>query len=199
VTPLEPVLLPFALIQAAAVVPDTVVMVQAAPSTFATVVGVLTGLAQIVIAIALLLVALAVIPAAWYARKIYGAIDRVLRGMHHDAQPLLRHAEGAMDNVRYVTTAVRGDVERVQLMVDEAQKRLERSTQVADERIREFNALLKVMQEEAEDLFVGTASTIRGVRAGSAKLSRSAAERAWDGEPSHDVPDAAVGPADPHA
>ena len=34
--------------------------------------------------------------------------------------------------------------------------------------MNEFNALLAVVQEEAEDLFVSTASTVRGVRRGAA-------------------------------
>lgn len=38
------------------------------------------------------------------------------------------------------------------------------------ERLGEFNALLKVFQDEAEATFVSTASTIRGVRSGAAEF-----------------------------
>jgi uncharacterized protein YoxC len=169
----EPMLLPIALAQAAGALPDTVVLRQAASGGFLWWVELFASIATIVIALAILLVALAIIPAAWYARKIYGVIDEVLRRMRQDAQPIVKHAEGAMDNVHYVTAAVRGDIERVQRIIDDAQTRLNRSTTQAEHRIREFNALLKVMQEEAEDLFVGTASAMRGVQAGTARLTHS--------------------------
>lgn len=40
------------------------------------------------------------------------------------------------------------------------------------DRLSEFNALLKVFQDEAEATFVSTASTIRGVRGGAAAFRR---------------------------
>jgi uncharacterized protein YoxC len=173
VTATEPILLPFALAQVAGVLADTVIVVQAAPSGFMWWVDLLSSIATIVIAIALILVAVAVMPVAWYARKVYGVVDKLLARLQQDTKPLVQHAQGAMDNVHYVTTAVRGDVERVQRFIDSAQVRLERSTKVTEQRIREFNALLKVMQEEAEDIFLGTASTVRGVRAGTARFVES--------------------------
>jgi hypothetical protein len=36
--------------------------------------------------------------------------------------------------------------------------------------MKEFNALLRVAQQEAEDTFVSTAATLRGVRTGAATL-----------------------------
>lgn len=189
----EPLLLPLALVQAAGTLPDTVVMV--GEGGLAHWARVLSDIATIVIALAMIAVALALIPAAWYARRIYGVIDELLRRLRQDTKPIVRHAEGAMDNVHYVTTAVRGDVERVQRMIDEAQRRLESSTTLADQRIREFNALLKVMQEEAEELFIGTASTVRGVQAGTARLGRHAGDDAERAGRPLDAPR----PGPPHA
>ena len=40
----------------------------------------------------------------------------------------------------------------------------------AEQRLNEFNALLEVVQQEAESMFVATASTVRGVRTGAAAL-----------------------------
>ena len=42
--------------------------------------------------------------------------------------------------------------------------------------MNEFNALLAVVQQEAEQLFVSTASTVRGVREGAAAFR----DRQWD-------------------
>jgi hypothetical protein len=41
-----------------------------------------------------------------------------------------------------------------------------KAVQAAEERIAQLNALLEVVQEEVESVFVATASTVRGVRTG---------------------------------
>jgi hypothetical protein len=43
-----------------------------------------------------------------------------------------------------------------------------------EQRIEEFNALMEVIQGEAESAFIKTAAAVRGVREGAQKLSRSA-------------------------
>jgi hypothetical protein len=40
------------------------------------------------------------------------------------------------------------------------------SVEMAEDRIKDLNALLAVVQEEAESAFISTASTVRGVRTG---------------------------------
>jgi hypothetical protein len=40
-----------------------------------------------------------------------------------------------------------------------------------EERIEEFNALIEVVQGEAEDIFLDTASTVRGVREGARSIT----------------------------
>ena len=47
-----------------------------------------------------------------------------------------------------------------------ANQKLAASLEMAEERIKEMNALMAVVQEEAEGVFVTTASTLRGVRTG---------------------------------
>jgi hypothetical protein len=41
-----------------------------------------------------------------------------------------------------------------------------------EERIEEFNALMQVVQDEAEGIFIDTASTVRGVREGARSIAR---------------------------
>jgi hypothetical protein len=42
-----------------------------------------------------------------------------------------------------------------------------------EERIEEFNALMEVVQTEAEHIFIDTASTVRGVREGARSIAVS--------------------------
>jgi hypothetical protein len=86
--------------------------------------------------------------------------------------PILQHAIAVSDNVNYVSTAIRGDVQRLNDTVTMATRRLNRAAEVAENRIGEFNALLEVVQEEAESLFVNTAATVRGVQVGTETFRR---------------------------
>lgn len=82
------------------------------------------------------------------------------------ADPIVERARGVADNVEFISAAVRTDVERLNRTVKSLTDRLQQASDHMEERIEEFNALMEVVQEEAEDIFVGTASTARGVREG---------------------------------
>ena len=127
-----------------------------------------TSFASVAMTIALLALAIGLIPAAWNFRKSYKKINDLLDRVYADVTPLVRHAHAVADNVDYVTTAIRVDIQHVSRTVNTANERLLEAVKQSERRLAEFNALLRVMQEEAEDVFVSTASTVRGVRTGAA-------------------------------
>ena len=88
-----------------------------------------------------------------------------------DINPLMRHASAIADNVNYITTSVRADVQQVNATIAAANQRLQQAVLVTEQRLSEFNALLQVVQQEAEEMFVSTASAMRGVRTSAAALS----------------------------
>lgn len=157
---------PLGLLQAASAVADTVVTISASPTGLQRWVDLMTSISSIVIALVLIVIAISLVPAAWNSRKIYQRINNVMEQFGERSNPLLEHARNVADNVDYVSSAVRADVERLQATVAEAQTRLLRAADQAERRVNEFNALLEVVQEEAEELFIDTASTLRGVKAG---------------------------------
>ena len=55
------------------------------------------------------------------------------------------------------------------------------AARTTEERIGDFNALLEVVQEEAEQIFLSTASTVRGVKAGADRL-RGYRAADWEAE-----------------
>lgn len=152
------------LLQAAAAFPDTIVtkQVQPDPSTFDKVTTYASGLASI----ALLVLAVALVPAAWNFRKSYAKVSDMLDRIYGDINPLMRHASTIADNVNYISTSVRVDIQQVSQTIAAANQKLVASLELAEERIKEMNALMAVVQEEAEGVFVTTASTLRGVRTG---------------------------------
>jgi uncharacterized protein YoxC len=152
------------LLQAAVNAGDTVIMKQVKedPTTFDKVTSIASGL----MTIAIMVLTVALVPAAWNFRKSYAKISDLLDRVYNDVNPLMRHASTIADNVNYITTSIRVDVQQVSQTVAAANQRITQAVNATEERINQLNALLEVVQEEAESAFVTTASTLRGVKTG---------------------------------
>ena len=152
------------LLQVASSLPDTIVTKQVTiePGLFQKITTYASGIASI----ALMVLAIALVPAAWNFRKSYAKISDLMDRIYGDVNPIMRHASTIADNVNYITTSVRVDVQKVSQTVAAANTRLMSSVELVEDRIKDLNALLAVVQEEAESAFISTASTVRGVRTG---------------------------------
>jgi uncharacterized protein YoxC len=156
------------LIQAAHVLPDTLVtkQVPAAVGTFEKITSVASGL----MTIALLVLAVGLVPAAWNFRKTYKKVNDLIDRVYGDVAPLVRSASIVTEDTREIVAIVKGDVRQVQQTVAAANARLLKAVKEAEARLDEFNALIEVVQDEAENAFVNTASTVHGVRTGLAQV-----------------------------
>lgn len=152
----------------AATLPDTIITKQvvAEPTALDRFLSVASGL----MSLALLALAIAVIPAAWNLRNSHKKLSDVLDRVYGDINPIMRHASSIADNVDYITTSVRTDVQQINATIAAANQRLHQAVMQTEERLNQFNALIAVVQEEAEHLFLSTAATARGVRVGAATL-----------------------------
>lgn len=152
------------LVQAASAFPDTIYAKQIAAETgwFERV----TSVASVVLTLTFIVLSAALIPAAWNFRKSYKKVSDMLDKVYGDINPLMRHASAIADNVDYISTSIRVDIQQVSQTVAAVNQRLQQAVQLAEDRINELNALLDVVQEEAESAFVATASTLRGVKTG---------------------------------
>lgn len=145
---------------------DTLVLRQVDPGWFARVTSIASGL----MSIALLVLTVATVPAAWNFRKAYKRWNKLLEKVQGDARPLVSHAASVADNLDYITTALRADVHRVNATVTDANERLQHAVRQMERRVQAFTALLDVAQQESERAFVATAATVRGVRTSAAVL-----------------------------
>lgn len=156
-------------LQAVAQAPDTI-FVHTATATQSMLQKV-TSIASAVMTLTLMIMAIALVPAAWNFRKTYKKTNDLLDRIQADVMPLIKHAHSIGDNLDYITTAVRADVAMIQGTLQSANSRLKQAVDVTENRINEFNALLDVVQDEAEGLFVSTAATVRGVKTGASYLA----------------------------
>jgi uncharacterized protein YoxC len=153
----------------------------------------IAAIAQAIIALALVVIAALVIPVAWGLRRVHRRINTVVDRLHGEVSPVIQHARSIADDVHYVTRSVRDDMARVNETIANANERVEHAVALAEQRLNEFNALLAVVQEEAESLFVSTASAVRGVRGGAAAFREDGLEDDFE----HDFDDDEEGPPEP--
>jgi uncharacterized protein YoxC len=135
-----------------------------------TVLDTIAALASVATTLSLMVLALFAVHVLWNYRKTYTKVNNLIDRLHGDLTPLLRHAASIADNVNFVTTAIRTDVQKVTDTIDIANDRVQHALLTAEQRLNEFNALLEVVQGEAEGAFVSAASTVRGVRRGAASF-----------------------------
>ncbi len=149
------------LLQAARALQDTIYTKQivAEPGLWSKVTSVASG----VMTITVIILTVALVPAAWNFRKSYKKVSDMLDKIYGDINPLMRHASAIADNVDYISTAIRVDIQQVSQTVAAVNQRLQQAA------------------------FVTTASTIRGVQTG---INQAFDEEDWsDGDYDEDRAD----------
>jgi uncharacterized protein YoxC len=131
--------------------------------------SVAADISLVIVAATVVLLALAIVALLLRANKLLGEVRQ------HIA-PVTERTRGIAENVEHITRSLRDDVEKVTGSVQALTDRLKLASDRMEERIEDFNALMEVVQEEAEGVFLDTASTVRGVRAGARSLTDGAAE-----------------------
>ena len=108
-------------------------------------------------------------------RKLLAALQRQL-------QPVADRARVAAENVEYISAVAREDVQKIHSSVAGLSDRLKDASQRMEERVEEFNALMDVVQSEAESVLLDTAAAVRGVRAGAQTIGEGVASEERDAE-----------------
>jgi uncharacterized protein YoxC len=159
------------LLQGAIAAPETTIVraVQSGPGWYTVFREIASGLTSVVFLALMLLL----IPAVAKFRKTARRFAEVLEHVERSIDPVTVHASRIADNVDYVTTAVRADVQVLRRTLHDANDRVRDAMDGSERRLQELGALLKVMQEEAEHAFVSTAASVRGVRAGAATFRQT--------------------------
>jgi len=152
-------------VQGAAGARDTIITRQIADRSA---LDLISEVATTIITLALLALTIVAFPVAWRLRKTFKQVDHLLDRLQTNVSPIMANAHDITDNINFITTAFRTDVAKLNETINSANERLQRAIAASERRVNEFNALLSVVQQEAEGVFVSTASTVRGVRRGAA-------------------------------
>jgi uncharacterized protein YoxC len=132
----------------------------------------ITTAASVLVFLVLMLI---LIPALVKFRKTAEKLDAVLDHIQRNIEPVTKHAAHIADNVDYISTSVRADVQELRRTLLSANSGIRDAIESSERRLHELGAVLRVVQEEAEQAFVSTASTIRGLRAGAESFRENGA------------------------
>lgn len=150
---------------------DTVFVVQQKPD-WQTWIEALAAIATIVVAVGLLVVGVGVIFAALKVKQLVRKVEEQSKKLRVDLAPAIQNVTAVSENVNHLSRTVRADADRLSATVASANDALRRAAVEAERRVGEFNALIGVVQEEAEDLFIGGAAAVRGLKAGAEAFRR---------------------------
>jgi uncharacterized protein YoxC len=132
----------------------------------------ITAISTAIIGVALVGLIVLLLMVVGRARAAGKRLEQLIQRTMDDLQPVIARGKEISANLSAVTNSIRGDVEAVSDTVASANESVRAALAATEERLGEFNALLNVVQDEAENLFVSTAAAVRGVRGGAASLSR---------------------------
>lgn len=110
----------------------------------------------------------AVIALVIYAIPAFKQLRLWMKGsdtLHSLVKDLRPTVENTAENLNYLSAAFRTDADEVARTVRRATDTANTIIDSARDRTAEINGLLEVVQEEAENTFLNTASLLRGVRA----------------------------------
>lgn len=119
-------------------------------------------------------------------RKLVQGFESARKRVAED--PAVEHLRKTAGNVEEISSSLKDEVGRLRASVSLLSDRLEQASDRMEERIDEFNALMEVVQAEAEEVFVDTASTARGVRKGLGHLGDGGRHRGGRGNPRSRMP-----------
>lgn len=154
---------------------DTVVMIQARDGLTTA-----SQVASLVLVGVFILILGALAALLLQLRGIQRTVAELTGRLEKRIDPILDRGKEVAANVEFISAAMRTDIQHVSDSVRSISDRLQTASDRMEERIAEFNALMEVVQSEAEDVFIGSSATLHGIRAGA----RAWSERRGQAEPS---------------
>lgn len=137
------------------------------PGTLSIMIRALEALALVVLGIGTILLAVMM-------KRFMGSmlqLERALGEIADHAGPALDRARAIGENVNYIVMTVRKNVKEASETVTRANQRIEAALENAEDRVRELEAVIGVVQEEVEDTLLSASSALRGLRAGADLLT----------------------------
>lgn len=135
------------------------------------------GLAAVslgLIALFWLAIAIGVLVLITLVMRLLKRVEGLVEEVAPKAAPLLERANEIAGNAAAVSHSVRAEIERVGETVQGLNEQIHQAMETATEQVRRFGTVVRVVQEEVEDLLLDATATARGLQAAAETLRRPA-------------------------
>lgn len=139
-------------------------------STYETMIVIGMGL-WIVVAVAIFVALLYAIVLLRRARTPLERATDALAELQARLRPVVENIEVASEHAQRIASRLGTDADEMGRALRHASDSTTRMVELVEDRVAEVAALLEVVQEEAEETFLSTASLLRGLRRGGRKAS----------------------------
>jgi uncharacterized protein YoxC len=149
----------------------------------------MTAISVLVIAVSVFVIAVVVVTGALMLRGTIARTDQLLARISGEVAPLAHRLRSTAESADQMAASLRSDVQRISRTITAATDGVQDVLTRSERRLKEFDALLHVVQHEAEDAVVSAAATVRGVRAVATAFSEDAVDALGFGSDDDDLED----------
>lgn len=128
--------------------------------------------AQVVMAVGIALLVILAVVVGIALIVLIRALTRLIQSLETQvstlgprARPILARATKVADDATQISDMVRQDLSRLHKRVGEMDERFESVTAEVEARTRRFGVVMRVIQDELEDILLDTTATVRGMHA----------------------------------
>lgn len=143
--------------------------------TVATWPAAMTGISTLTIALLMLAIVGFLIGAGLKLRRASAKMDDMLDRMAKEIAPVAQRLRSIADTADEIAASLGANVHQFSDTLAAANEGLQDALSLAERRLKEFDALVRVVQHEAEDAIVSAAATVRGVRAVASAIGEETA------------------------
>jgi uncharacterized protein YoxC len=135
------------------------------------------GLAAVslgLIALFWLVLAIGVLALLVLVSRLLKRVEAVIERVAPRAEPLLDRANQIAGDAAAVSKSVRHEIERVGDTVQDLNRQLHTALDSAGEQVRRFGSVVRIVQDEVEEILLDATATARGLQAAADTLRRPA-------------------------
>jgi len=147
----------------------------------------LEGTIAVLVALAVLALIAALVIVMLRLSRTFGQLTASLDKFREEIHPVTQRAAAIAGHLEGAAASVHEAVDEVTDTIHSANESLRDALATADARFHEIDAIVQLARDEAEDVVVGAASTVRGVRGGFSAF-RHRAPRDDEGDDAPSVP-----------
>jgi uncharacterized protein YoxC len=124
----------------------------------------ISAIAGIIIVIAIVAVAVLGLQSLLAFQRTLRILEKTVTRLAPRAEPVIDGARRIVDDTSQVTSALRDRAKETVNSLNYLNRVLQAATREAELRVRELAAVLRVVQEETQEMLLDTAATARGIR-----------------------------------